>query len=101
MKKTFPEICLERAEKASPGPWEPMHCDYALGGFADDKFIARARDDVPELCRRLERAIQTISMLLEMGECRQDEDCDHCVALQVIEELEAPIDSDSSQKTQP
>jgi hypothetical protein len=56
-------------------------------------FIAHARTDVPELARRLKDAIGVIAALLESLECREDEDCDHCVAKQAILELEAPLNN--------
>lgn len=74
--KTYADECLERSEKATSGPWEQ------IGGgavstrittpdevitvrntnkpFEDGQFIASARTDVPELAKRLNRAITAL-----------------------------------------
>lgn len=89
IKQSYADLCLKRAKKATKGPWvwrkdvmqairvciEP--CDGTCGaetiietdsGYypprANDKeFIAHARADIPELARRLKRAIQGLNHL--------------------------------------
>ena len=86
MKKTFADICLERAEKATVGPWthsstchQVNHVYSEHQGFIvsdlvgsiakirsgryefqklNGEFIAHARTDVPELARRLNKSIE-------------------------------------------
>lgn len=84
MTKTFAQTCRERAEKATAGPWQTDGTGTVIadlgsitehgstwtvvaseaGPFShsleDAYFIAHAREDVPELCSRLEEACQFI-----------------------------------------
>lgn len=46
MKKTYADLCLDRAEKATEGNWS-----YGIFG------------DIPELCRRLNRAVEILKGL--------------------------------------
>lgn len=69
-KKTYAEVCIERAKLANEGPWTAAACgdDYrkVVGGSGwaividvspmDADFIAASRTDVPELAKRLQRA---------------------------------------------
>jgi hypothetical protein len=99
-KKSYPEICLERAEKATPGPWkkdcnDDIHafiedegdvCALLDAGFGyatseDRQFIAAARTDVVELATRLRKAI---SLLRDYGDYLLAED------IEIVNELEAP-----------
>lgn len=47
----------ERAEKASPGPWNVLACQmmYEEWNAEDGEFIAHARTDVPLLLAEVER----------------------------------------------
>jgi hypothetical protein len=82
MTKSYADICIERAEKATEGPWVRYHyaawdgieganrkdiccmsnSDWeADGPIADNiQFIAHAREDVPELAKRLKKCIARI-----------------------------------------
>jgi hypothetical protein len=83
MKKTYADICLERAEKATSGPWKMSGSGFNLevsspkenliihsvnGHKAirwhevDVEFIAHSRTDVPELARRLKRAVEYLRL---------------------------------------
>jgi hypothetical protein len=86
MKKTYADVCLERAENATPGPWIPQEKIWS-NQYADDvyfkykivvnkdkekivgdertddsnaEFIASSRSDVPELAKRLKRACEIL-----------------------------------------
>jgi len=88
VKKTYADECLERAEKATEGPWF-LVSDLPTYGVAahphlndpvitknrlyrvptrtnfgcseeDAEFIAHAREDVPELARRLKMACEQL-----------------------------------------
>lgn len=81
MKKTYADQCLERAEKATEGPWECL--PYGDGtnflkwqvkdsnyyraataiGRETAEFIAHARTDVPELARRLKEACTILNSI--------------------------------------
>lgn len=78
MKKTYPDQCLERSEKATEGPWvtnggSAIIATDVCGQFGissirkkkpkrkqDFTFIAHARTDVPELARRLKKACDAL-----------------------------------------
>lgn len=87
MTKTYADTCLERASKATEGPWvwatlrqsgQWTYCpalitaadpirdvieadSYTLSLLVTDaEFIAHSRTDVPELARRLNRACETL-----------------------------------------
>ncbi len=105
---TFTQQILERAEKATPGPWHICHLDedvtfldidaplnssIAESVHAPDAiFIAHSRVDLVEACKRLERAIGTIKALVDNGDCYGGDDCDHCEAILTLEELERPLE---------
>lgn len=57
----------ERADKATPGPWSMEHCDYALGGFLDDLFIAHAREDIPKLVAEIDRLRKALKFYAGMS----------------------------------
>lgn len=69
-KSTYAEACLERAEKATEGPWHRVAANVEKSKhghitttwtFPDNaEFIAHARTDVPELARRLDSACDAI-----------------------------------------
>lgn len=96
--KSYIDECLERAEKATLGPWvgdefemvatkAPVLIkgnkrlvwadDYHMNEW-DAEFIKHARTDVPELCNRLKTAIE------ELKNVR--------VHPYIIEKLEAPLE---------
>lgn len=104
--KTYIDECLERAEKATEGPWEAMftfgssdlpaavegpnrtlivRIDEACSEQPSDdiRFIARARMDVPELARRLKKAIEALNS--------QEGQFGIKLFEKLIRELEAPI----------
>ncbi len=58
--KTYADQCLERAEKATKGPWKAGH-SYHFEKNAE--FIAHSRTDVPELARRLKKACDLLGAL--------------------------------------
>ncbi len=76
MNKTYADNCLERAEKATKGPWHIGHINEDFSYFMDVDspegriaeevhdteayFIVAARTSVPELARRLKRACSII-----------------------------------------
>jgi hypothetical protein len=85
MKQTYPDLCLERASKASEGPWEfratkqsqdvdegyfsyvrlsGKNGDRVLmadaGLISDLEFIVQARTDIEELGKRLKRACDAL-----------------------------------------
>lgn len=91
--KTYAEMCIERAEKATPGPWvsgefigrveteyQPDCCEFYNCRLIVDlnysslcrsqdmeafncRFIAHAREDVPELANRLKKACDSLAIL--------------------------------------
>ncbi len=89
-KKTYADICLERAERATEGPWDvtsdlPSWAVASLKAqtdvvgtlnrayripfrknlgceLNDAEFIAHARTDVPELARRLTEACRILRL---------------------------------------
>jgi hypothetical protein len=88
MKKTYADICIERADKASKEPWKQYQngdapwpdgiqdrdgnevigstISYEQTGVylkENAEFIAKARSDVPELARRLKRAVNYMRKL--------------------------------------
>lgn len=106
MTKTYAEICIKRAEKATPGPWhfdigngevesqDPMHfriavahrddllnrkdhCEhfkleynppeFPVDPDDDMEFIAHARQDVPELSRRLKWVCEKLRRIAIRG----------------------------------
>lgn len=98
MKPTYPDTCLERAAKATKGPWwletEALSDMFIAHGSKTDlsaqfdvlesydkddfDFIAHSRTDVVELARRLKRACE------ELRAYAEDE-----IAHKFIDELEA------------
>lgn len=102
MSKSYADECLERAEKATPGPWSwdtVFQYDQTLRimkGIRDDvfisadgpvkadaEFIAHARTDVVELANRLKKACDA------MRNCTDD-----MILLNLARELEAPFESE-------
>lgn len=110
MKKTFADLCLERAKKATEAPWVgdefemvAPNAPVMTPGFkkivwADDyhmnewdaEFIAFARTALPELAQRLKKACELL----------REQDCDYfcnpkkkahkeCEFHQSVDELEA------------
>lgn len=88
MTKTFAQTCKERAEKATEGPWHIGHVDEDSGSVEIDSvhgrlialveerqnqsFICNSREDVPELCRRLERActeLRLANAVIQQTDC--------------------------------
>lgn len=90
MKKSYADICLERANKATEGPWEVVSDlpSWAVASFKgqtdvvstknrayraphpnygcelyDAEFIAHSRTDIVELANRLKRAIAYLRRL--------------------------------------
>ena len=83
--KTYADLCLERALKATEGPWKTYKCSYSngeacgidpLGGFdysmdechhplstENADFMSNARTDVPELARRLKIACEELKFV--------------------------------------
>jgi hypothetical protein len=73
---TYANKCLERAEKATKGPWSfrgwtvnaiydddafPLQVNTEFESAKQDaEFIAHARTDVPELARRLKKACESL-----------------------------------------
>ena len=118
MKKTYADECLERAEKATEGPWTATsdweawavaslnaHTDVVgtlsrayripsrkhLGcELRDADFIANARTDVPELARRLKRAIDLLYGGSCELECKYEGLHPSCGFHKELAELEAP-----------
>jgi hypothetical protein len=76
MKKTYADICLERAEKATEEPWlvkhhrsfgnlfrldNPQTANQFVSQYEPNReFIAHSRTDVPELSRRLKKACEAL-----------------------------------------
>lgn len=104
-KKSYADQCLDRAEKATPGPWVRYHyaawdgiedsrrldiCCFSSSDWeADDhipsniEFIINARTDVPELARRLKLA------------CEYLRACDYRIGNKLVaDELETPLTSE-------
>lgn len=81
MKKTYADLCLERAEKATEGPWKNFNANDGMfienethrvasttvsyNSYLDGEFIANARTDVPELAKRLNEATEELRRLNE------------------------------------
>lgn len=77
--KSYADSCLERAEKATPGPWEcsdlsPSYVErpgsrrmIPIMEFNDAQFISHARQDVEELARRLKRACEKLKWIANQG----------------------------------
>lgn len=61
-KKSYADICLERAEKASPGPWDESLASEAwlANSINNSKFCRHARTDVPELAKKLNKACRVL-----------------------------------------
>ena len=109
MKKTYANQCLERASRATQGPWQchdlaptllemPKKKPIRINDWVDAEFIANSRTDVVELAMRLNKAcelLREISLppyndsdlesLLETLRIRADN---------LIDELEATLDSE-------
>lgn len=80
MGMNYIDLCIERAEKATEGPWEydgedllipstPKEGKKCYGFVAHDEqrqndfpFIAHSRTDVPELARRLKKACEYLRL---------------------------------------
>jgi hypothetical protein len=116
-KKTFADICIDRSERATDGPWEAISDlpSWAVASLSaqtdvvstvnrkyrvpyrtnlgcdinDADFIAQARTDVPELARRLQKAInklREVDMELSAGNYYVEHDGSH---RRLADELEA------------
>lgn len=110
--KSYADQCLDRAEKATEGPWEAQVSlsiqtekemekkrnrvasvrgitvwgKYSAISCKDEaEFIAHARTDVPELARRLKKACEIIKELKFH---------DRNFIAKVIDELEAPLEKE-------
>jgi len=115
MTKSYADICIERANVATEGPWfqfssahEGEPCNYiesdngcvttVFTGFENAKFIAHARTDVPELAKRLKLACEIIKELYDelvehYNRNNNRNKCPHCkiafkYAEEVLKELE-------------
>lgn len=95
MKKTYADECLERAEKATEGPWESSCDNVATSDFHicatynnDEEFIAHARTDVPELAKRLKIALKE----LRRAAYAIDNEDYASQFTSIVHELEAPLD---------
>ncbi len=79
--KSYADICLERASKATEGPWstlqeehevhaisftdaagDPLHIAQWIPQVENAEFIAHSRTDVVELANRLKRACEFLRM---------------------------------------
>lgn len=99
MTKPYADTCLERADKATEGPWstleeenevhaikfvdnggDPLHIAQWINEPENAEFIAYARTDVPELAKRLKRALEAL---------RRPNDYGNYMREKLIEELEA------------
>lgn len=74
MTKTYADMCLERASKATEGPWgtvtydglnviaknNGLVCEVNRQFIPNARFIAHSRTDVVELATRLKRACEII-----------------------------------------
>lgn len=97
-KVSFADICIERAEKATQGPWVSEWDSLAIknvrasdqtiihSGFpTNSDFVANARTDVPELARRLKLAVKCLRQWAEMSpELKND-------YLTLANDLESPL----------
>ena len=115
--KTYAQQCLERAEKATPGPWHIGHMNesYPFADVDDSEgmsigeeihldsatFIAHSRTDVVELAKRLERAINIVRAITKLKPRWDDKglfykptDIDPVkqIATEALEELERPLE---------
>lgn len=109
-KKSYADQCLERAEKATVGPWKSTwredenrnkkqieSTSSIVFGKSfilphDAEFISHARTDVPELARRLKKACEALAKIAywksDANVCCFPEDC-----YGLIDELEAPLEN--------
>lgn len=105
--KTYAELCLERCEKATEGPWHTAHINEDDSRSADIEgphnecvaddvwdhdrnFIINARFDVPELARRLDAAILRLKEAAHLiHACGQIDDEEYEDELNYIRSLEA------------
>jgi len=106
--KTYAQQCLERAEKATPGPWHIGHMNESEGMSIGEEihldsatFIAHSRTDVVELAKRLERAINIVRAITKLKPRWDDKglfykptDIDPVkqIATEALEELERPLE---------
>lgn len=120
MIKTFTQQVLERAEKATPGPWTPeygvsmrsawsienpmrrvaLYLDGTKNIALDEEtseveenleFIAHSRTDLVEACKRLERAIEELKVLTQYpNELLGETTCKHLAS--IIRTLERPLE---------
>lgn len=97
---TYADECLERAEKATYGPWVSVTCSnnlmairdagglYVHSGYfnfiTDAEFTAAARTDVPELARRLKKACELLRQFMMDEHSTRD--------YSEVDELEAPLE---------
>lgn len=103
---TFADECLERASKATNGPWDtlcehgevhaitfidsggdPFHIVENLKRHDDAEFIAHSRTDVVELANRLKRAIHELKLIAQHAELLKIP-----VYYSFIDELEKPLE---------
>jgi hypothetical protein len=91
--KTYADQCLERAEKATEGPWSPLS-DLIVGCMDDSEFIAHARTDVTELARRLKEACDYLRLDCEVSGRDHLLNC-FCT---IADELEAMPEEDGEEK---
>lgn len=65
MTKSYADQCLDRAERATPGPWknEPASQPWLRNRTNNAEFCRHARTDVPELARRLKKAIDALQKI--------------------------------------
>lgn len=103
INKTYADECLERAGKATEGPWSwyresvlsskvSPSCVLSTDGYnnnydaesGDREFIAHARTDVPELARRLKLAIEILKSIYEL-------EAHPATAIDKLSELEGPL----------
>lgn len=108
--KTYAQTCLERAEKATEGPWRfrIVNEETYLGNLptpeivnssgiypnthADFELIAHSRTDVVELARRLEKATQSLrDIATELASVPWNIDNDNSIE-RIIKELERPLE---------
>ena len=83
----------KQAYEAQAAEIERLKRKLADAAIVAGKWGAKAGEATNKLaqCKEaLERAKLHLSILIENAECRGDEDCDHCVAVQEYEKLNAP-----------
>lgn len=111
-KPNYIDQCLERAEKATEGPWKQIgnevvsknhEANIKCYGIAlnqqlvnNSDFIAHARTDVPELARRLKRACLRLREKADTYSHRGANVQHHLwdELRELADELEAPLEGD-------